>query len=419
MNSRTLKVVAIALVAAAVTCFLHNLRVFNFFLIEDFFEAHAIDHMSNFAGRGAFDPNVKIVVIGKDQLDGPAPWGDLDKKHRKFFGELIKAMTVAKAKVLAIDVAFDGKSDEFDRQFGQAVAEAKANGLAVIIGADGYANGKTDPEIPVDFNQPDWGLITVGAYQGSEDRNQPIRAVKLADNDGGVVVPSLPLRAVMDAQSFVPELQVEWNRLLLYSDAAKQQLAETVPLERGKYLFIDQASLRDLENATVSAARIYEDFNNPEELRKKYQNAIVLVGYEIGESRDVLAGGQRLGVQLHATAISNILRQVFIYRLSLIYSYAIIVVMALLALLMDTPVGRRLKFTVEITIPWTSVKVNLPLGLVVMGVVYLIIAVLTFMFWRIYLDVPYHLAALCISYFLLWLIFTKLFPPPEEDYLHL
>ena len=126
-----------------------------------------------------------------------------------------------------------------------------------------------------------------------------------------------------------------------------------------------------------------------------------------------------MGVQLHATAVSNILRQVFIYRLYLIYSYAIIVVMALLALLMDTPVGKRLKFTVEVRIPWTDIKVNVPLGLVIMGGVYLIIAILTFMVWRIYLDVPYHLAALCLSYFLLWLLFTKLFPPPveEEDYL--
>lgn len=418
---KLLKILVVVLVAAFITCVFLNLRVFNFLFVEDWFEARAVNHMSNFVGRGPFDPNIKIVVIREKQHEGLAPWGDSDRKHRQFFTQLIRAMTTAQAKVLAFDVAFDGNSADLDQEFGKAVADARASGLTVIVGAERYANGKITPEIPAAFNQPKWGLITVGAYQGNEESQGPIRAIKLAEMDvanGSAIVPSLPLRIVMDSRAFEPELQEEWNRLLLYSDQAKQKLSETIPLERGKYLFIDQASPSDLDNATVDAQRIFEDFNNPDVLRKNYQNAIVLVGYEMGESRDVLAGGKRLGVQLHATAVSNILRQVFIYRLYLIYSYAIIVMMALLALLMDTPVGRRLKFKVEVGIPWTDIKVNVPLGLVIMGGVYLIIAILTFMLWRIYLDVPYHLAALVISYFLLWLVFTKLFPQPvEEDYL--
>jgi CHASE2 domain-containing sensor protein len=416
MSLRALKILAVALLAALVTCVFLNLRVFNFLFVEDWFEARAVNHMSNFVGKGPFDPNVKIVLIREKQHDGPAPWGDSDRKHREFFGQLIRAMTTAQAKVLAFDVAFDGNSPDLDPEFGKAVADARASGLTVIVGAEKYDNGKLTPEIPAAFNQPKWGLITVGAYQGNEESPGPIRAIKLADVDvanGSAVVPSLPLRIVMDSQAFVPELQEEWNRLILYSDQAKQQVTQTIPLERGKYLFIDQASPSDLDSATVDAHRIVEDFNNPEVLRKNYQNAIVLVGYEMGEARDVLAGGKRLGVQLHATAVSNILRQVYIYRLYLVYSYAIIVVMALLALLMDTSVGKRLRFKVEVRIPWTDIKVNVPLGLVIMGGVYLVIAILTFMFWRIYLDVPYHLAALVISYFLLWLAFTKIFPQKE------
>ena len=418
ISPRARKIVAIALLAAVITCVLLNLRVFNFLFIEDWFEARAVNHMSNFMGRDPFDPNVKIVLIRQEKHDGNAPWGESDRKHREFFGQLIRAMTTAQAKVLAFDVAFDGNSADFDQEFGKAVADARAGGLTVIVGAENYVNGKITPEIPTAFNQPKWGLITVGAYQGNEETPGPIRAIKLADIDvanGGAVVPSLPLRIVMDSQAFEPELQEEWNRLLLYSEKAKQQLDRTIPLERGKYLFLDQASPSDLKTATVDAQRIYEDFNNPEALRKNYQNAIVLVGYEMGDLKDVLAGGKRLGVQLHATAVSNILNRVFIYKLALFYSYAIIVVMALLALLMDTPLGKRVKFTVEVQIPWTNWKPNVPLGLVLMSVVYLIIAILTFMYWRIYLDVPYHLAALCLSYFLLWLLFTKLFPPPVDD----
>lgn len=413
VSARARKIVALG--TALVVCVLLNMRALNVVFIDDMFEEYAIPYMSNFMGGVPFHPNVKIILIKKDQHDGAAPWGEINSKHRKFFAQLIRHMTAAKAKVVAFDIAFDEKSPEFDKEFGEAVAEAKKNNLTVIVGADDYVDGKLVPEIPEEFNKPEWGLIFVGSHQGQENEDKPIRALRLADIDGenaDVLIPSLPLRVVMDSQSWVPELQPEWNQLLLYADPQKQQLKQTVPLDRGKYLFLEQASQKDLIAATVDAQRVHDDFQDPNALRK-YQDAIVLVGYEMGDRKRVQAGGTRLGVELHATAVSNILRQVFISKLYLIFSYLIVFVMALMALLMDTPLGQRLKYSVPLQIRGTNINIPVPIGLVIMGAIYLTIAMLVFKVWRIYLDVPYHLAALGLSYALLWLIFTALAPKPK------
>jgi len=406
----------VALVTALVVCVLLNTRALNLAFIDDTFEDYVIPYMNNFAGKVPFDPKVKIILIKKDQHDGTAPWGEINTKHRDFFTKLIKHMTAAKAKVLAFDITFDKKSTD-DAKFGEAIETARSAGLPVIVGADNYINGKIVPPIPEEFKEPKWGMITIGAHQGGEKEDQPIRALKLADIDAENVdaqIPSLPLRIVMESQSWVPELQPEWNRLLLYSDQQKLQLVRTVPLDRGKYLFLQQASPSDLNAATVEAQRVQDDFENASTYWK-YQDAIVLVGYEMGDQKTVQAGVKRLGVELHATAVSNILREVFIHKLYLIFSYLIIVTMAFLALLMDTPLGQRLKYSVAFEVRGTNISIPIPIGLLIMGSIYLVIAMSVFKIWRIYLDVPYHLAALALSYLLLWLFFTALAPKPQQE----
>ena len=414
VNSHTLKIIGIALLAGVIICVCLNLRVFNLFLLDDFVEAKVVNHMSNFAGRGSFDSHLRIVLIPEKENKGKAPWGDSDRKHREFFAQLIRAMTTAKAKVLAFDAVLDGKS-EFDQELGNAITAARKAGLKVIVGTERDLNGKVASEIPAELNQPEWGLVEVGAYQGNENDGKPIRAMKLGEVDSANasgVVPSLALRVVMDSQSLVPDLQPEWNRLLLYSDQAKQQLWRTVPLERGQYMILDQASANDLYTARVDAQRIFDDFNDSQALSEKYKDAIVLVGYEMGEAKPIPAGGTRLGVELHATTVSNILQQVFIYKLPLIYSYIIVFIMALLAAVMYTPVGKWLDYKVEFTVPWIQKQVRLPLGVVIIGALYLGVFFVLFMFRRIYLDLTYHLAALVLSYGMLWL-WWKNFAPDE------
>jgi CHASE2 domain-containing sensor protein len=132
----------------------------------------------------------------------------------------------------------------------------------------------------------------------------------------------------------------------------------------------------------------------------------------MGESVPIRAGGTRLGVELHATAVSNLLRRVFIYKLKMIYSYFIVFLMALLAGLMYTPLGKWLDYKVTLPIPRID-QWPIPVGLVIIAALYLIVAIMMFMFLRFYLDVLYHVGALGLSYVFIWLILKKLAP---QDY---
>jgi len=292
----------------------------------------------------------------------------------------------------------------------------------VIVGIDEYRDGKTIPEIPVEFSQPEWGGIWVG---GSQREGDPIRTLLLAENStandpsgnpASITVPSFALKVVMDSQqpALVPELQEFNNRLLLYSDNSKKELVKIVPLQRGQNLIIDQASPKALEVARVDPQVIYDNFQDEASLQQKYKDAIVLLGYEAGDEQQVLPSGRRFGVEIHATAVSNILHDVYIYKLILIYSYLIIIGMALIAALMYTQFGGWLDHKIYCPLPWTETKLPIPVGLIVIGAIYLLVAFLTYRYTKVYLDVSYHLFALLVSYFFLWLFLKKLYPPDDS-----
>jgi CHASE2 domain-containing sensor protein len=128
----------------------------------------------------------------------------------------------------------------------------------------------------------------------------------------------------------------------------------------------------------------------------------------------VLSGGTRLGVELHATAIFNILHNIFIFKLSPIYNYLIILLLALLAALLYTPVASWLDYKVFFPVPRTDLKIPIPLTIIILGLVYLAVAFIVYKQTKIYLDVCYHLSALVISYALTWLVLKKRFPVKEK-----
>jgi len=421
ISKRTGAILLSCFVASIIAFFLATVHFLNLLLIEDRVQSRSIRFMRNFVGSKEFDKKLKIILIRKDQ-QGDAPRGDINKSHRKFFGDLVKAMKDAEARVLAFDISFDGKS-EFDKAFfGEAVSEAERNKLKVIVGVDSYVNGKTDPELPRDLSNPRWGIIIVGGSQGDDS---PIGTVKLADlpeanNNSGItsVVPSLALRVVMETEepALVPYHDLSNNRLILYRDGASRDVVKSIPLERFNDLLIDQLTQNELNLARVDAHRIYQDLNDIDSLKANYKDAIVLVGYEDGEEKAVLSGGTRLGVELHATAVFNLLHNIFIFKLAPIYNYLIILLMAFLAALLYTPVASWLDYKVNLPIPKTDLKVPIPLTIIIIALIYLVVAFLVYKQTRTYLDICYHLLALGISYGLSWAVLKIWFPVKEKGW---
>ena len=408
-------ILLLALVASLIVFVLSVVRLFNVLAFEDYVESRSIEQMKSYVNNPRFDTRkIKIILIPNDPQKDPG--GDIKKEHRKFFVDLVAAMRTARAKVLAFDVAFEGP---FDKDFSNAIA-SQSDRLKVIVGVDSYENGKADPELPPDVKEPLWGVVNVG---GSQAVDGPIRSLKLADESSGnngsgrselLVRPSFALRVVSEFSDppLVPEFDHGSQRLFLYSDASKSKIVKSIPLDRQQDLLLQQATQQDLDTARVYAHDIYDKLKKHEPLRNEdYEDKIVLVGYENGDLRDVFSGGKRYGVQLQATAISNILNEVFIYKLPPLYNYLIILFMALLAAALFTPLGQRLRFSIPITVPWTNLVIPIPLSLIVLVVIYLLTAFIVYKSSKVYLDVCYHITALVVSYALIWFVLKKKFPP--------
>jgi CHASE2 domain-containing sensor protein len=412
-------VLVTSLVASLLVFGLANMRFFNLFRLDNWVESWSIRYMRDHVVEDRVDSkDIKIVLISATQ-HGEAPWGDINKKHREFFGELVRAMKKAQAKVLAFDIAFDGNSS-FDADFGNAIAEAEKNGLRVVVGVDKYEHGRTDPEIPEKLREPvqnRWGTILVGGSQGSD---RPIRTLKLATpdlsnnpsgNTGGEqpVIPSLALRVVMESQNppLKPFLIQNEKRLVLRTGGGGAGILKSIPLEREVDLLIDQASQDELRNVRVDAQQVYDELNSEDAL-KAYKDRLVLVGYEFNDSRPILSGGERLGVELHATVISNIIHNVFIFKLLPIYNYLVILSIAFVVALLYRPVGKRLE--IPIKIPGTEFIVKIPGALFLISAAYVVIAFLVYKETKVYLDVCYHVTAVFLTYYLVWFVLKWRFP---------
>lgn len=428
ISPRTRAILVTSFAASVLVFALSVVRLFNVLRLEDRVESCAINHMKNYVGRSKLDGNMKIIVIpDKQQGAGPpgdsdkqqevAPSGDSNRKHREFFVKLVTAMKNAKAKVLAFDVAFEGP---FDKTFSESIS-SQSSDLKVIVGVFHYKDGKPKPELPTDVKEPRWGTFDVG---GSQEDGGSIRSMKLAEeslrqNDSGsselIVVPSFALRVVSELYNppLVPVFDQGHLRLHLYSDASKSKIVKSVPLDRQTDLLMQQAEQQDLMDARVDAQAIYDNLENSDALRD-FKGKIVLVGYENGELREVLSGGHRLGVELHATAISNILNDIFIYKLSPLHNYLMILFMALIPGILYTPWGKRFDYKIPIPIPKTGLTLPIPLAWFVLVGVYLLVAFIVYKKTRVYLDVCYHIAALTVSYALVWFVLKKKFPPQSK-----
>jgi len=424
-GSRTWMMILAPLAVSILVFFLALVHLLNLIKLEDQVQSYSTDYMRDFTNPAKFNNRVKIILIPEKQQSGDAPWGDSDKKHREFFAQLIRAMTVARAKVIAFDVAFKDPTN-FDKEFSDAVTEAEKQNLKVIVGVEEYSSETgTFPKIPFNIQQPRWGMLVVG---GSQEEGGALGTMKVAEfnakgdsAENPKVVPSLALRSVIEAHD--PPLEAEYDEgrlnMLLYAMPSRT-LVKSIPLERQNDLLLDNVPQPELDRARVLAKEAYDQFPNMAGIRD-YENAIVLVGYEMGEAQKILTGGTRLGVELHATAVSNILNETFIKKLPPLQNYLLILFMALLGAALHIRITKgstsQTPYTIPFTIPFVKIPVQLPLGVAILSALYIIAAFIIYKFTRAYLDVCYHIAALWLSYGLLWFVLNK-WSPKQEEYEH-
>ena len=382
--------------------------LFNIFHADDWLETKFIPYMDEFLPK-KFNPNVRIILADKDDNGG---LGRPDAKWRGYHALLVNALTKAGAKVIVFDLELDGVSND-DKQFADAITNARAQGTQVILGKGIDESGAVMADIPDDELKKaagdDWGNYDVGGVRhGGIVRVYQLGQPKSpADQNTSEqsVVPSLSLQAVSGYLSTNSKVKAFYNddkeQIQLRLDG---NLIKEIPVyekKRSLYNFpFDLAERTKLTNSTSAYGDVYSQRENTADLRQKYQGKIVLIGFKTEVPVTVSLGEYRFGTEIHANVVSNILEGIYVQLLPTSYDLLIVALMAGFGALVQARFSHI--FTARIIVPFTEPKKTfaLPGLLVVADVVYLLVAFLLYRNKLIFILKTYHLVAPFIAYWL-------------------
>src|SRR5215204_108428 len=95
----TWTIILVSFAAGLFVWFLSLIHFLNLASLEDRAQGYSVRFMKSYAAADSFDRRIRIVLISETPSSGTAPSGNIDQKHREFFGRLVRAMTQARAKV--------------------------------------------------------------------------------------------------------------------------------------------------------------------------------------------------------------------------------------------------------------------------------------------------------------------------------
>jgi CHASE2 domain-containing sensor protein len=142
----------------------------------------------------------------------------------------------------------------------------------------------------------------------------------------------------------------------------------------------------------------------------RFKNKIIVIGFARPEDRWELSGaGERYGVELQASAISNLLQNVYIRPLRTTAHFLIILIMGAIGALVRArfQAVQRLTLPVKVPAAQSGRKFDLPLPLIAALVVYGLIAFFAFKRYHLIFDISYHIVALFLMYIMLGWVWKR------------
>ena len=157
---------------------------------------------------------------------------------------------------------------------------------------------------------------------------------------------------------------------------------------------------------------------------REFKEKIVLVGFESTlDKRTVSDTGDAIfGVEIHASAISNLLESVHIVPLSPLSNFVVILLMSLCAVAMRVWLGRwghyklslkRVLRDVPVLPPFIK-EAEVPVALFVAVLLYFFCTFLAYRDYRLVFDFSYHISALLLAYWSAGMIVRKTASLPED-----
>ena len=356
-----------------------------------------------------FDGHVKLILVDQAQQPNP-PYGKADPSHRKYHADLIRLLSKAGAKVIVFDVIFDTSSPE-DQNFAQAIQEVERGGTKIIVA--GYLDpGQYQPQIGATLKGAigdHWGICDCGPTKTGDAHSIRLAAEgsaePLDDSYEQPAMPSIALQAVRMLR-YPNEETTVWSSPLasevrLRSGGADGKLLESIPVTNEMYLLVDLPGKDEIPKKS------YQDvLAHPDDYAANFKDNVVVIGYQEGDVVPLADSGKnpRYGSEMHATAISTILRGQYLRPAPVLYHYlAILLLIAITACLeirFSKWMDKKVTISLPIALPSPFDKITIPVAVVVISIVYILLAVLAFKLEHIVFDMSYHLAALILTYYL-------------------
>ena len=401
--------VAGLVVASWLVLFASWIGLFNVVKLDDWLERRFVGYMDAFVTT-KFDRRVSLILASDD----PAKNGTLgvpSSAWRCHHARLLSGLSAARASVVAFDMYFEDPSD-CDPQFADAIRQASASGTGVVVGVREpqlLGGGMPEPVIaPLvrDAVGDQWGILEGVPVARRVGLAAPITQNAGLSLEGEVgVFPSLALRTLMHLEAQKRggrpiTAAVDHRRGLILLRDESRSLVRAIPIaDEDMNMIVGVASRQEL--APDLFHEVFANATQPDRL-VRFKGKVVIVGYTSADDRWDVSAGQgdaRYGVELQASAVSNLLGGIAIKPLRPSVQYLIILIMGAVGALIRHVLrgGRRLSIPVRIR-SVASTTVHVPIPLIGAIVVYALVAFLVYKQYRLIFDISYHIVSLLFMY---------------------
>ncbi len=391
--------IGLTLVASGAIFFASLIGVLNVLGLHDWAEAKFINYMHPFI---ATRPSPELILILAGDENGRLGAPD-HQQWRCYNADLLKGLSEVGAEIVAFDLYFDEGMSRCDQQFAEAIKHANEKGTIAIIGArdfyqeEGKIIPKTLPALKETLRDENWGtvegrrvLVRIQLAQKIPEKVQFQRKVI-------PVVPSLALQTVMQKYARnQPDRSVDavfdpkQGQIILRDSSTRS--VRNIPVEDDRMEII--INLVDRNRFNKRPYHEVYDLVNDRNLLRDYNGKIVIVGYENEEDKH----GDRFGVEIQASAISNLLTGGYFEPLRHSYHYVVITLMIVIGALMSTRFRGWMRLKIPFTLPAINKPLEVPVSLLVITLFYFLLAFIIYKQKGIILNFDYHILALVLGY---------------------
>ncbi len=395
------------LLSSLVVAFASYVGLLDVFKLDYMVERKFAQYMDSF-GRGKGSPEV-VLILARENPEENGGLGKMDRKWRQYHAVLIKGLAEAGAKAIVLDLRFVSET-EWDDQLGKAIVAAAPTPVIIGAGEFSIANGEPVPNISPALGKI-FGDSKMRSRWGIVEGEPELRKLKLAQRVAAdapafleqiTLVPSLALQTIIqiEARNRGKEINAVLNsgadRILLVD--SNDGVIKSIAVDKELDFAIDIVEPKGLQRRSYHD--VYEACKKNAPDLSQFRGKIVLIGAETSEDAyDISSTERRYGIELQASAISNMLEGDYIKSLPTPYQCLMILLMGAVGVLMQTRFKRWTRYTVPLVPPkFIDLPLKVPVVLLAIILVYLFVVFVVYKQYRLVLDIEYTLASLILTY---------------------